>query len=431
MSSRTRGLLGVTRWALTLSVVSALAVSLAVGSLVLGVLGLAWVALIGAGLLILTGAMAWRRGMLPLAVLAVALTLPAAATQLNTYRVDRSAGLLDVTPRVRDEVQGKTFRRGAGPVFVDLRGVRFPPGSTTSLSARSDLGPVTVALPVGQCIATTIRFRFHGYDRDPLSDAVATALRSVGFDSGNRGGITSGPFGVSAAAERADYKQYDAMPQSLTRGNWGVLAWGRNPVDGLKLLPDGRREWSRPVASAGAARLVLDLDAAEQMTVRDYPNFAGPLETGAVGPDEQVAGQRWPLTLQGPRSPGELSFAHRPTVRTRANRAQWVAWERRMVAFAKANARRHAGTCASRQELKERAVTFETQPGAVRLSNGKIERLEGGPTTRRSAIPQPIGRSRNAILRVEVNGLGEIKILGQFKANGSYTPTMNENGEIA
>jgi phage shock protein PspC (stress-responsive transcriptional regulator) len=92
----------------------------------------------------------------PLAVAAVALTLPAAAVGLGDVQVARQVGTKTVVLRTPGEVAPEGYRAGAGSLLVDLRRFEAAPGSTTTIRARADLRSLVVALPRGRCFSLVV-----------------------------------------------------------------------------------------------------------------------------------------------------------------------------------------------------------------------------------------------------------------------------------
>lgn len=149
------GFRGVHRSVWSLLIAVAITSVCALGAAAFGILlagfGLPWVALIVAvaavGVAVLV-----RRAVLPIAVVTTALALPAAAVTLAQLPIDRSAGLLTVTPTRASQIDGRALRRGVGSIFVDLRRLEASPGSTIRLRTVSDTGRVVVALPHDRCV---------------------------------------------------------------------------------------------------------------------------------------------------------------------------------------------------------------------------------------------------------------------------------------
>ncbi len=400
-SRRGREALG---WALGMVATLALAAIAAVGGMVLATFGLGGVVLALAAMVLVVSATVWRRAALPAAVVATALALPAAEAALSSTRLDRSHGTLTVRPSSPDDLSDHTYRRGTGTVFVDLRGYHAPRGSRTGIAAQADSGRVVVALPRDRCFHLNVQYRVDPYDA--RREAVLQSLGVVGLANDPWRNVGFGSVGLTEAAWEAEHRGIDQAGIDGSRLPYNLLAFGR--------APSTAGVWMRPVVGdASAPTLDLVLDASQQIVVRDYPDWAGPLDFEAGDDVDQIAGTRWPEGLKSPPSPGERAWALRSSVRTPANRARWVSWEREITAWGKAQANRFAGPCASRAERRERAITFLTQPERFRVDGGSASPvLLGGPTTRRSAIEQPVVRARETMLQVEVNGLGETRVVG-------------------
>lgn len=405
----------VVLWAIVLGIVLGLAGLLAWLGAMLAIFGLGGIALLLGLACVAVGATFWRRGMLPMAVFATALALPAAAVALGEVRLDRSVGTLTVRPETPQDLGDGTFRRGSGTVFVDLRSMRFAPGSTTRIKAASEGGSVVVALPRGRCLNTEIRYRTAPQVRSRAAELAETSLNMLGVGRDASIFLDGAEQAVGIQAQRTRLRALDTSDPAAKAFNSseGLSAWGRKPV-GKAIPGTSAEQWARPSTDPDAPKVELDLTAAEPIVVRDYPDDVGPLtDAWADGDGTQVGDAAWPANVAAPLSPIEARADSVPRIRTRANRARWVAWERRMVTWGAEQAKRYAGACATRQELRDRAIVFETQPERLRSASGRAgARLEGGPTTRRSAIDQPTAGTADAMLVVEVNGLGETKVVG-------------------
>lgn len=393
-------------WALGLIATLSLAAFAAATGLVLSVFGLGGVALAAVALLALIGATVWRRGMLPLAVIALGLALPAAWAASGTEPLERSRGELHVLPRSPSDVGGKTFRRGVGAVLVDLRKFNAPVGSTTRIAAQADAGRLVVALPRDRCFHLDVRFEV-----EPLSDPAEAALTAGRtFTRGQGGNFGSySALGLTSLASQADSLRAERAALRAGEGKvlpYDLLAFNRNATE-------AGRYRRAAIGQPSAPTLRLDLRSSQQIVIRDYPPNVGPLldDQAMRGYSQQVAGMLWPQGVEAPFAPVEKSWAGRSVVRTPTNRARWIRWEREIVAWAKKQARRAAGPCASTDDLRARGFTFLTQPEAVRR-NGRTERLLGPRNRPHSAILQPAVDTADTMLQVEVNGLGETRMVG-------------------
>ncbi len=148
----TQGIGGV---ALRTGLTAVIALVAAEVSVLAVVLGFSWLALIAAVASLAAGLTVWRRGLLPCAVVASAIAVPAAVAHHDPVRIDPSHGVLVVRPASVGDLQ-PSYRRGFGSVLVDLRRTSFGPG-TVDLSARSDTGRVVVALPRDVCLNVRVR----------------------------------------------------------------------------------------------------------------------------------------------------------------------------------------------------------------------------------------------------------------------------------
>lgn len=389
-----------------LGVVATLGAAIVSGAagIILTAFGLGGVVLLASALLITVGATVWRRALLPLAVVAVATALPAAWAAQTEVGLDRSHGTLIVKPRIPSDVAAETYRRGVGPVLVDLRDFVAPDGSTTHIAARADAGKLVVALPTDRCFNLDIR-----YHLEPLSGPSQLALATARAFTGAAGGDAFSTSGVGLTLQASQSDSLRAE-QGFLRGNgaaspYELLAFNRWPSEAGRYR---RAAMGKPRAPT----LQLDLGSSQQMVVRDYPDDVGPLSLNFSAPVRgQVSGMLWPDGMIAPLAPVERSWKHRSKVRSPENRARWIAWERRMIAWAKAQAKRAAGPCASREDLRARGVTFLTQPEVV-VEGTRVDRLLGSARNRRSVIPQRSVHADDDMLVVEVDGLGTTSIRG-------------------
>ncbi|MEH3052653.1 MAG: hypothetical protein PGN13_01400 [Patulibacter minatonensis] len=396
-------------WGLGLLATVSAALVAGVGAVVLTTFGLGGVVLAAVAVLGLTGATIWRRGMLPLAVISVALAVPAAWAAHADLRIDRSRGLLSAVPTAPGDVPGKAYRRGIGDVLVDLRDFTAPRGSTTRIAARADDGDVVVALPQDRCFTLDVRFR--GDDRPaPTRFALGVANRL-----GNRDGSYAvlSPMGLTAAAiqresSKAGTAALHAFNTDSPTSPYGLLAFNRYATEAGTYT---RRAAGEP----DAPTLRLELRSTRQIRVRDYPREVDPMPvTFSQDSGAPIGNAAWPEGTPRPAYPDERSI-----VRSPANRATWIAWERRVIAYAKAQARRAAGPCASRADLEDRGFTFLTQPELLR-KGGRTERLLGTGTPQRSSIPQRAVDAADAMLLVEVDGLGQTRLVNVVPHAGNF-----------
>lgn len=409
---------------LRLGATTGLALVCAGAGFLAGVFGLGWVALLAAVGLCVVGATLWRRAMLPAAVLAAAVALPAAAAALSTTRFEPSRGTLIAAPRTSDDLDpGRTLRRGVGPVLVDLR--HFMPtdeSRSTRIVARADHGRIVVALPQDRCFDLRIRSvvtdgPLRGGQADRTQDLAGTALMMLGAQSNESEQYLGAGQALSRRARTREQQTVAHYGQAVRN----VSLFGRfAPTPGGTIRtaapPRGPAVSVRP--SSGPPRTTLDLDlrASAQIIVRDFPDDVGPLARGTTGGEgDQVSGQvggtSWPADLRGPLSPGQRAWSARAGNRSVANRRAWVRWEREMVRWGTAQARRYAGPCAGKFELRERTVAFFTQPQVVRTA-GHTLRFPGGDRRLRSSIVQAPARGLERLTKVEVNGLGEVRAVG-------------------
>ncbi|MDQ8043595.1 MAG: hypothetical protein AAGC46_02550 [Solirubrobacteraceae bacterium] len=384
-------------WLLALFITVALAVVAAWAGALLAVFGLSAVSLAVAVLAAVVAATVWRRAALPIAVVVCALTLTTASQALSTTRYARQIGSFVAAPKTPSDVP-QLYRHGVGPMLIDLRHFKAADGSSTAIAATNDDGLLVVALPRDRCFDLEVEANATIVSQGGLADQ---ALRLAGVSSADTG-LSFSDVGLTQAATRRS--ETVAVDGSHDAAPWQpLLAYGRQQSTIT-------RPWTRASGRPDAPTLKLNLQGSQQIVIRDYPDWVGPLDADASY--DQQTGMLWPAGVTPPPSPGQLRWADGAWVRTAANRARWVAWERRMVIWAAAQARRYAGACASRAELRDRGYVFETQPQALRDDDGKVHTLLGGPTTRRSSIAQkPVHGGTNARLSVEVNGLGEARAM--------------------
>ncbi|MDO9357351.1 MAG: hypothetical protein Q7T55_26875 [Solirubrobacteraceae bacterium] len=405
-------------WGLTVVITLGAAVCAAAGGVILAVFGLSGAAAALAGLLIVVGASVWRRGLLPVAVVSVTLTLGATWAADSENRLDRSTGTMVVEPRTPSDLRAGPYRLGIGGMLMDLRRFRAPDGSTSRIAARTDAGRLVVALPTDRCFNLRVRFR-----EEPTGPPATFALRvmrgatgrieptdvsmsSMGF---TRSAIAGDSQRSGAAALRADEAGETTLP-------YGLLAFNRWAYEA------GRYE-RVAAGEPGAPTLDLDLRSTQQMVIRSYPVELNPLSlvfdplTGLPR-----GGIAWPEGLAKPAPPDTRGRKALSIQRTPENRARWIAWEGQMIAWAKAHAKRAAGPCASRDEVRARGFSFLTQPESVR-TGGRTDRLLASGRRPRSSIPQRTVDAPDTMLSVEVDGLGHTTLGRDQRRIGSGEST--------
>jgi len=252
--------------------------------------GFGWVVAVAAGVLLVTGLVAWPAVrpawvLLPLAGLAAAV-VGVAATGL---RLKPQTGVVLGAPRTPAEVPAAGYGAGLGDVLVDLRNLRAPARSRVPVSVRAGTGRTVVALPRDRCVDVDLRYR----------TARASWAGSRALDG----------LGIAAPA---------------------VAVYGR-------AQPGASGRLVRRSRDAAAPTVVLDVEALRgSLVVRDYPRLTGPLFDSD-----------WPSNVAPPESPGAHRYAWRETVRTRANRARWRAWRAEVAAFERTQKRLRRGACAT------------------------------------------------------------------------------------
>lgn len=417
-------------WLLALAAaltVASMLIAAEVGAM-MGIFGLGWGVLALATVLLLAGILVRRQAMLPLSLVATALTLPAAALTLSHTPLDRSAGLLIVRPTEVSAINGKTFHRGIGSIFLDLRGLEFAGAQTIRVAAHADIGRVIVALPRDRCVGTTIR----ATRLAPPPDRLRLAFAAIGKDHL----VTDGQYATFTWTDWAlPSNEASGEPQTL-------IAYGKSRDDEAD---PATATFSRH-APADAPVLQLDLRGTSTATVRDYPKQVGPLTPiDQSGP--QVGDQRWPAAIKLPDQPGDLTMAdawhHTWTSRQIADKvpAKWAAWEHATIAGQAALSRRAAGVCASARELAgywstTRFGAFDSRQlfdeyGSVLDGTGVADTLRNGGRVfdengRVLGRVEITTRQRLSTLPseylVSVNGLGQVR-RQEVRADGSYAPS--------
>ena len=411
-SRRLDGWRAALAWTLGLVAIVGMSALAVWAGVVLSVFGLAPIVLVLGVALLGSAAIAARRLALPAATVALALMLPAAGVQLIETRIDPSFGTLIAAPRTAADVAPGGYTRGYGPVLVDLRQFEAAPGSTTRIAARSDDDRVVVALPRDRCFDLDVRYSVGDEYYSDTRTIARRAAAVVGATDPDDGWLGFAPRGISET-ERQTLRELEADAR-----NPKLPSPDRRYLPSNLLLfgtfPHTSGSAVRRSAAEHAPKLVLDLQAGKQVVVRDYPEWAGPLATDEHGYGDQVSGTDWPARVRAPLSPGERDWRLRSTVRTKLNRSRWVKWEREILPFAKQQAKRLAGACATDAELARRAYRFYTQPERYLDDQGKVHRLIGGPTTRHSEIEQPVASTPRLVFAVEVDGLGRTRVVDQL-----------------
>lgn len=322
----------------------------------LALYGLAGLALAAALALVALGVFAWRRAMLPLALCAGAIAGPAAVVAGQPERIDPSHGMLLVTPRTAAEVQPE-YRRGRGPVIVDLRQLQAKAGTTIRFAARSDTGRVVVALPQNQCFNLQVHVRALATDRSDLVQAALVPASEVGL----------APTGTAINDLSGAYRSRD----------WGgtyrpsvsnLVAFGRTtPAIGRGVGSSSTNSWIAPRSDwfrqapdpKAVPTLRLDLASASNVYVRDYPDDVGVASDSYLGegyPGQQTSDVHWPEQVELPPSPEQLNASDawgskgRTAWHATRERIIWNRWFAKVAVAAQAQSRRAAGPCATAPE---------------------------------------------------------------------------------
>lgn len=335
---------GLLDWLTNLLIAVALvALAICVG-MALALMGLGAIALLLAISLVVLGLSLWRRAALPLAVIAGALAISAAVQASSPERLDRSAGVLVVQPRFPTEIR-PTYHRGAGSVLLDLRNVRLLSTRRTKINVRSDLGQIVVALPATYCV--DLRVRMTRLPVESLASRIArkaaaeqqwvSASVTPGFESGGFEPL----FGPGSIADQ----------NQAGRLHSGLIAYGQAVYSAR---PDEVR-WERRADRGTGLGLDLNLEAAADVIVRDYPPSAS-----GIGPkvrDNEIVGSDWPNVPPGTELPevpirkvGDIGVLGRPLPRADMDEGR-------------VRAMQAAGNCATRDQLESHeAVVAETKP---------------------------------------------------------------------
>ncbi len=301
------------------------------------VFGLVWVVPVAAVLALAVAATLWRRRALPVAVMVCAACVPAALAHTDPVRIaPGSTGAQIVVPASVADL-APSYRRGLGPLLIDLRTAQLPRGATISLSARSDTGHVVVALPQDRCINVTVR-----YTRLPHPGRLTSeALRAVSLQPGS---------------DAAGFPVIDFFSRELSGTADGValVLFGRiHPGSASQTVV------TRRAVGADAVDLTLDVASPGTVVVRDFPDRLGPvngwLSTSTF--DDQGRGQpfatAWPWELVPPNpppsevSPGDRWMQPWTAAQVRdGTPGRWARWLKGIVPWQRAVAQSAAGPCA-------------------------------------------------------------------------------------
>ncbi|MCB0882329.1 MAG: hypothetical protein KDC33_08975 [Thermoleophilia bacterium] len=310
-------------------------------AVLLVIFGYGILALAAAALSLAAGLTVWRRGLLPCAVVACAISLPAASATRDPVRIaPRATGVQIVQPRTAAEIR-PSYRQGFGALVVDLRRTRLPSGGHLSISARSDTDRVIVALPRDRCVNVRVRRTL----LPAPGDVERRALRLAGLPADPRmpAYMVSG-FGGPGPAPPAP-----AFPATSVFSR----------ISGAS--PDGHAVVRRS-RDARAASLDLVVASPANVVVRDFPSSVGLLNEEAW---QQVSGSQWPVGVETTPNPGQRreAWAWKPrwsaADRRRGIPRRWARWGAAVVPELRAQAARAAGYCASRGVLAGYWATAE------------------------------------------------------------------------
>lgn len=349
----------------------------------LGLFGLPGVALGLAVVLIVLATTLWRRAAVGLALVATALATGGAtnydASGLN--RIDRSSGLMVSAPVDSAAAEKQELVRGFGSVLVDLRDTRMSTTSPTKIVARSDTGRVVVALPRNRCVnvrlrGLTIRSESAG---DNYRETVDAAIRAGWL-----------PAGEHSRTQNWFFNPVHGHPRILPTGLPGysgsaVILFGwriSSPPDSDFVTT--QRKSSDP----NAPWIDLDLTAANEIIVRDYP--AGDEVLGNASVSD-------PLSPDPEGSPSGVPALVTATIRRQATYPQlenadwparyslsppdgdkWTEWRQQKIASSVYRSQLAAGNCATRKALRNHFSEIPSGPREGRRVNALGELENGG-----------------------------------------------------
>lgn len=362
------------RWIASVVIVAVLAAVCVPLGVIAGATGLTAVVLAVVLALAALGVLVWRRALLAIAFVALALTTGAVLGGAGKPLVDASAGDLVIAPTKPGELGGRTYRRGLGGVVADLRGVELRPGSTTHLRLRSDSGRVVVALRRDRCVA--VRLKVTPLPPNSALEELANWTRAVGVGSVGQRQYVSGPWFTPGLFRLHHPDDLLALRDAgfVGREFSGTVAspgwvstsqvFGRAPS---RIVPDDFvssrshvHEYApysvvRDTRSSDPAVLDVDVVAAGPVVVRDYPidrdvrQQSGAYGEPAAWPFDQ------PTTVSPELRPQIIRWPRRWTsaLDSRAARARWARWEQTVVRENRRLARLQAGSCASAAALRD------------------------------------------------------------------------------
>jgi phage shock protein PspC (stress-responsive transcriptional regulator) len=331
--------------ALRLMLWLAIALAAAVGASLMAVFGLAWVVLVIAAVLVLITVFVRRPVLAPLPFVAAGLALPAAAFALSDHHIQRTRGVLTVRPAGPADLSTTEYRRGIGDVLVDLRGFHAAARSVTRINARSDLARVVVALPVDRCFNLRVHYRSLYDDNARLTgEALHAAADWQGLWNLGSGNSS---LAIYEFQSREEDLRHEEQMRRAGGGSWttSLIAFNRS-------YWGSTGTWTRESADPDAPILDLTLTSAAASRVQDYPDRTGPLADGYT--------QDWPSSIQPPAPPDVYRAAWSRKDHSTANRVRWTEWQDRSAQWAATQAKRFAGACATRADLRARVVRNPT-----------------------------------------------------------------------
>jgi hypothetical protein len=400
----------VARWIASVVLTTVVAVLMIPLGIFAGATGFAPLALLVVAAIAALALRAWRRAVLALSVVALALA-GGVALGGQSSRVAGSAGTLYAAPASAQGLDGAAFRRGVGGVVLDLRGVALRPGTTTRVALRADSSRVVVALRRNTCVA--VRLRVQPLEPNAALNELANWTRSAGLGSlGMQEGV-SGPWFAQdlLATDHPDDARRLSQLGVISRDFSGFVGapglafgnsqlFGRAPSRVYRDSPHSGRSnasqlapyrMERGVRAPGASVLELNVHAAGPVVVRDYPAGRS-VERLADAMSDPLA---WPYEQPMPTNPEMLDAraAWPPRWLAPATRdplrQRWAAWERDAVREAQQLARRQAGSCATTEALRNQ-WQVERYGGQAAAADGEA-----------SDFPERV---------IAVNGLGELMV---------------------
>jgi hypothetical protein len=397
-------------WRLILAIAITVAsmVIAAEAGVVLAAFGLGGLVLGLAAVLLVAGILVRRQAMLPLGLVAATLAVPAAVTAHQQRPLDRSAGLLTVTPQTAAQLDGKTYRRGIGSIFLDLRQMRAQGERQIAVTATADVGMIVVALPRDKCLNLNVQA-----ERGPGIAALPNAaLGQIGRTS-----VPLRSIFPDEATDALRHRPTEAISEQPSSSPAVLFAYGR----GVHAESGGTRyrRWVRP----NVPTVNLTLAASQPIVVRDYPDAIGPL-TAAARSGPQVGDINWPRMVRLPPRPDDQDWRNRWLSTWTASQVAndipqlWAKWERATIMAQQRQASRIAGACATPAELRSTWVTaqyHDLQPDGMDAKGNPLYDGAAGTVDEDGGFVPPMGARG---YQIAVNGLGDTEY-SEYDVNGT------------